>query len=82
MIRAALALAALAALACDDFRAGPLDGSIDDGGADASSPFTVIHAVPEGSLAWIRLPTRKSGSAAAAASHSSAEMAAPSGRAR
>jgi len=49
MIRAALALAALAALACDDFRDGPLDGSIDDGGADASSPFTVIHAVPEGS---------------------------------
>jgi hypothetical protein len=46
---AALALAAASASSCTDFRQGPADGAGDDAAVDAGSPFTVVHAVPEGS---------------------------------
>lgn len=47
---AMLALGAVSASSssCADFRAGPVDGGDDDAAADAGSPFTVVHAVPEG----------------------------------
>jgi hypothetical protein len=48
---ATLALGAVSASAssCTDFREGPADGAGDAIVADAGSPFTVVHAVPEGS---------------------------------
>ncbi len=50
-VGAALSLAAVSSSSCSDFRAGPAPGA--DAGddavaADAGSPFTVVHAVPEG----------------------------------